>query len=602
MALPQSGNPISLLNLQLEYDDTAPSSLSEFYGQASAPASGAIDLADFYASGSTNAISSGLLFELDARNSSSWSGSGSTWSDTTSNNRDFSLVNGPTGVTDAVNFDGTNDYAQISDGTWIPDGTNAWTCEVYVYIDSWTRGSFAANERLMFTKTSPSNQGMSLGFIEESDGNVYMLAATQGGGNIDGNTERYNMGTHTNWEGTYFHAVWTYDGNYLRYYLNGSLVRTSSSGRNFHSNTAPLRLMCLDPSNSSYSMNVDGRLRVVRMYNSALSASNITNNRANCTGGSVAAASVLSVTPSVHTGSAFTATFTFDQNVGLFDTNDVTVSGGSKGTFTAVSKKVYTLVITPSSTSSTVSISVGTGASFNAGSLGNNSVSTSIIYSTYPTSGLYMDLNANDSSSYGGSGTTWYDLTSNNNDWTLQNGMNYVSSSPKHFNLDGSNDWATRSFSVSSTTDTTWIVWHRPHNASQNSWSALLGFRYGTGGTNILGFKNSNEYQYHWNGSFWGTSTGLTISANRWEMISLRINSTSSKWDQKYSTTTNNFTNTTSHGSFSHSGSSGYIGRDPESSGRIFSGDIARISVWTRRLSDAEVNSVYASTKGTFGY
>ena len=48
MTLPQSGNPISLLNLQLEYDDTAPTSLSEFYGQASAPASGAIDLADFY--------------------------------------------------------------------------------------------------------------------------------------------------------------------------------------------------------------------------------------------------------------------------------------------------------------------------------------------------------------------------------------------------------------------------------------------------------------------------------------------------------------------------------------------------------------------------
>jgi hypothetical protein len=360
--------------------------------------------------------------------------------------------------------------------------------------------------------------------------------------------------------------------------------------------------MCFDPSNGSYADPVDGEIRVVRLYNDALSSSEVSTNYANCTGGLSPSASALSVTPSAHTGSAFTATFTFDQNVGDFVTGDITVSGGSKGTFTAVSKKVYTLSITPSSSTSTVSISVGTGASINAGNLGNNSVSTSVVYSTYPTSGLYMDLNANDSSSYGGSGTTWSDLTSNNNDWTLQNGMNYVSSSPKHFNLDGSNDWATRSFSVSSTTDTTWIVWHRPHNASQNSWSALLGFRYGTGGTNILGFKNSNEYQYHWNGSFWGTSTGLTISANRWEMISLRINSTSSKWDQKYSTTTNNFTNTTSHGTFSHSNSSGYIGRDPESSGRIFSGDIARISVWTRRLSDAEVNSVYASTKGTFGY
>ena len=52
MTLPQSGNPISLLNLQLEYDDTPPTSLSEMYNKANAPASGTIDMADFYASSS----------------------------------------------------------------------------------------------------------------------------------------------------------------------------------------------------------------------------------------------------------------------------------------------------------------------------------------------------------------------------------------------------------------------------------------------------------------------------------------------------------------------------------------------------------------------
>lgn len=451
MVLPQSGNPISLLNLQLEYDDTPPTSLSEMYNKANAPASGTIDMADFYASASTAAVTTNLLFELDARNASSWGGSGTTWYDTTTNSYDFTLVNGPTGTTDAIDFDGTNDYAQIADGTWIPDGTSAWTCEAYINIDDWARTSHAGPERFIFSKTSPSNQGMSVGFEEESNGNLSMSAMTQGGGNIDWDSEKYNMGSASTYTGSYFHAVWTYDGSVLKYYVNGSLVRTSGSGKNFHANTAPLRLMCFDPSNGPYVFPINGKCRVMRMYSSALSASNVTTNYNNATGGAVAAASVLTVTPGSHSGSAFTATFTFDQNVGLFDTNDVTVSNGSKGTFTAVSKKVYTLVITPTSSSSTVTIAVATGASTNAGNLGNNAISQSVPYSTLVTSGLVVYLDAADSSSYGGSGTTWTDISGSGTTYnaTLNNGPTYVSSGTKHFSFDGSNDYARFSRPVS---------------------------------------------------------------------------------------------------------------------------------------------------------
>ena len=95
---------------------------------------------------------------------------------------------------------------------------------------------------------------------------MFILASTQGGGNVSGATHYYNMGAASNYEGVWFHAVWTYDGSNLTFYINGSQVATFS-GRNFHSNTAPLRLMCLDPSNSGYSMNVNGKLKlVVRMY------------------------------------------------------------------------------------------------------------------------------------------------------------------------------------------------------------------------------------------------------------------------------------------------------------------------------------------------
>lgn len=603
MVLPQSGNPISLLNLQLEYDDTAPTALNEFYGQAQAPASGAIDLADFYAPASTAATSGNLLFELDSRNSSSWSGSGTAWNDTTSNNHDFSLVNGPANTTvggvTAIDFDGSNDYASVGDIAAFPHGTSNISLEFYVYVDDLNVGGHAANVRYIFSKTSPSNQHVTFGFTMTSSV-VYLFTGSNSGGNM---SEYYNLGAHSNVEGAWHHGVMTYDGSYVRMYWDGSLVYTSSSGKQMGNNTADIRLMTHDPSNGSWGNWVNGKLAVARVYTDVLTASEVTTNRSNCTGGVAAVDSVLSVTPSTHQNSAFTATFDFDQNVGNFDTNDITVTNGTKGTFTAVSKKQYTLAITPTGTSD-ITISVPAGASINAANLDNNAVSHTVAYSTQP-SGTLMNLNSNNSSSYGGSGTTWFDVTSNNYDWTLVNGPTWNGTAPKHFSFDGSNDWATNSFTVSSNTDCTWMVWHRPHNATQNGWSALLGFRYGsTSKTNILGFKNSNQYQYHWNDQFWGTNTGLTIAANRWEMITLRINSTSARFDQKYGSTvtTNTFTNTASHGVFHHTNASGYIGRDPESSGRIYSGDIQRIMIWDRRLSDAEVAAMYALTKGQMGY
>ena len=608
MVLPSSGNPISLLNLQLEYDDTAPTSLNEFYGQANAPASGAIDLADFYAAAGTAAVTSNLVFELDARNSSSWSGSGSTWYDTTSNNRDFTLVNGPTGTTvggvTAINFDGSNDYAEIADGTWIPDGTNPWTCEVYVYIDSWTRGSFAANERLMFTKTSPSNQGMSLGFIEESDGNVYMLAGTQGGGNVNGANDRYNMGTHTNYEGVWFHAVWTYDGSNLKYYIDGSNVATFT-GRNFHSNSAPLRLMCLDPSNSSYSMNVDGKLSVARMYSAALSASNVTTNRANCTGGVAATDSVLTVSPTSHQGNAFTATFTFDKNVGLFDTNDITVTGGSKGTFTAVSKKVYTLAITPSGNSN-LTITVPASASVNSANLDNNAINLTVTYSTFTTSGLVCHLDANDSSSYGGSGTTWTDLSSSSNNATLNNGPTYVSSTPKHFTFDGSNDYAevTRMVGNGSFSLAAWIntTSHSGNGGSGNFWNGFGVVDTEQGGSGDFGLvvkDGSAGFGCGNNTTIWSSPGSYPVTDGDWHYILATRNASTGEiilYVDGYQAAQNS----TSGGTNALTDTSTIrIGRT-YSGARYYNGKIAEVHIYNDVLTSTEVSTNYNDGVSTY--
>ena len=53
-----------------------------------------------------------------------------------------------------------------------------------------------------------------------------------------------------------------------------------------------------------------------------------------------------------------------------------------------------------------------------------------------PTSGLEIHLDAADSNSYSGSGSTWYDLSGNNRDWNV-NQSSFVSSGIKHFDFTG---------------------------------------------------------------------------------------------------------------------------------------------------------------------
>ena len=444
MVLPIQYNPISLGNIQVEYGGSNPIGINEYYGQGNAPASGQISLGDFHqASGSGGSpVTSNLLFELDARDSSSWPGSGTTWYDTTSNNRDFTLVNGPTGGTNSVVFDGSNDYGQLNHASWMPQGTNPWSIEIYINVHSWQVGSFNSNYRPIVTKTSPSNAAFNVGFFPSST-TVTMTANSQGGGNVSESTHYYDMGTASGWLNAWHHFIWVYDGNNLTYYIDGSQVATWS-GRSFQTNTAPMRISALDPSNGGWILASDCELRLFRMYSAALSSSQVSTNYSSVGGPITPTAATLSFSPGSHSGNAITGTFTFDKNVGDFTTGDVTVTGGTKGTFTKVSGSEYTLGLTPNPSTGNMSVSVPANAAYTAGNLGHNALSQTLNYTTFTTSGLVVHLDASNSSSYSGSGTTWYDISGSGTTYnaSLNNGPTYVSSGTKHFSFDGSNDYA----------------------------------------------------------------------------------------------------------------------------------------------------------------
>ena len=61
----------------------------------------------------------------------------------------------------------------------------------------------------------------------------------------------------------------------------------------------------------------------------------------------------------------------------------------------------------------------------------------------FPTANRVVHLDAGDSSSYSGSGTTWSDLTSNNNDFTLSN-CTFSSDNSGSIEFNGSNSQADR--------------------------------------------------------------------------------------------------------------------------------------------------------------
>jgi hypothetical protein len=78
-------------------------------------------------------ITSGLLLNLDAGNTASYPGTGTTWTDLSGNGYNGTLTNGPTYSSSnggTIVFDGTNDVASF--GNILNIGLSSWTMSCWV--------------------------------------------------------------------------------------------------------------------------------------------------------------------------------------------------------------------------------------------------------------------------------------------------------------------------------------------------------------------------------------------------------------------------------------------------------------------------------------
>jgi hypothetical protein len=215
-----------------------------------------------------NSYTSALLLSLDSGNPSSYSGTGSTWFDISGYGNNATLINSPTY---SSSYDGILQFDDASSeyGTFNDLGSlSQFTVEVWFRLTSSLTGkvsSIVSNEynsstALNFsigTNNSPNDYNLSVGFYD----------------NIWYSTTGFVPQTNV-----WYQVVGTYDGTTLRQYINGQ-----ASGGTINISATPIsggnnRLMRRWDETLSSGNLIDGDLAIVKIYNQALSSSDILNS------------------------------------------------------------------------------------------------------------------------------------------------------------------------------------------------------------------------------------------------------------------------------------------------------------------------------------
>ena len=224
------------------------------------------------------------------------------------------------------------------------------------------------------------------------------------------------------------------------------------------------------------------------------------------------------------------------------------------------------------------------------------------------TDGLVLALDAANSKSYPGSGTTWKDLSGNGNNVTLTNSPTFNSDNKGSFIFDGTNDYAIKSSNSTFALDSgdyTINGWYYPNSLEASQTSLSLG----VGGSQmrwVVGVGRANGT------IFFGTGTGTWAWAQNTTSPTGVINS--SEWSNvtvvKDGTTLRIYVNSTSVHTVSSfnfgSGQSGnlYVGTyflDYNSDGSYFNGRVSNIEFHQNKaLSQSEILQNYNATKQRF--
>ena len=226
-------------------------------------------------------VTDGLVLYLDAANTRSYPGTGTTWSDLSRGGNNGTLTNGPTfnsGNGGSIVCDGTNDSINFNSFGYSPGTTGNITLEMWIYptgpYTSYLSEPPTTNLAGFFGQSYFNNStGWGLGMITQNSTN-YWAWQVRNAGTVVQPAVTVSF-TNNNW----YHVAGTFTRNdFSRLYINGSLMSSASS--------TALNGITLTPSLNDAKICSGGglpfyaghRMAIAKIYNRALSATEVLQN------------------------------------------------------------------------------------------------------------------------------------------------------------------------------------------------------------------------------------------------------------------------------------------------------------------------------------
>ena len=215
----------------------------------------------------------GLVLCLDAGNTKSYPGSGTTWTDLSANGNTGTLVNTPTYNTSGY-FD--FDYTQSENVTFSNTSSLQFLNRLPYTLEAWvypTRNPGVNNWTGIFDRESnpgSGRDGYNLYFLGSAGTDTYFFTERFTSGSDNAVSVTLNQSVSVN---NWHHIVGTYDGTTLTLYRNGSSVGTPATTTGNITNTS--KTLTVGVRGGQY---FGGRISNAKIYNKALTATEIQQN------------------------------------------------------------------------------------------------------------------------------------------------------------------------------------------------------------------------------------------------------------------------------------------------------------------------------------
>lgn len=226
------------------------------------------------------------------------------------------------------------------------------------------------------------------------------------------------------------------------------------------------------------------------------------------------------------------------------------------------------------------------------------------------TDGLALYLDANNTKSYSGTGTTWFDLSGNGRNFTWVSTPTFTNDSQKYFNTLNNRciGPASNSFGINNTSGYTIVLIMR-----QNSLQAASGFKfYGTGAAgSTRGIFSHSTWSdgniYFDQGGCCNADTRTFISAGgdtttTWGMYSL-TRQAGGNTRKIYKNATTLTTNTNTALDINLNSTAADLGSSDEYGGNasVWDARLGGFIVYNRELTDSEIKQNFNAFRGRFG-